>query len=46
MCGIVGAVAQREVSGILLEGLRRLEVCVTWQEGGAQRNYRLVTLRD
>ncbi|CAA0104253.1 Glutamine--fructose-6-phosphate aminotransferase [isomerizing] [Zhongshania aliphaticivorans] len=25
MCGIVGAVAQREVSGILLEGLRRLE---------------------
>ncbi len=25
MCGIVGATAQREVSGILLEGLRRLE---------------------
>ncbi len=25
MCGIVGAVARREVSGILLEGLRRLE---------------------
>jgi len=25
MCGIVGAVAAREVSGILLEGLRRLE---------------------
>ncbi len=25
MCGIVGAVAQRDVSGILLEGLRRLE---------------------
>ncbi|OOV87348.1 glutamine--fructose-6-phosphate transaminase (isomerizing) [Oceanospirillum linum] len=25
MCGIVGAVAQRPVSGILLEGLRRLE---------------------
>ena len=25
MCGIVGAVAQREVAGILLEGLRRLE---------------------
>ena len=25
MCGIVGAVAQREVPGILLEGLRRLE---------------------
>ncbi|MFM7783445.1 MAG: glutamine--fructose-6-phosphate transaminase (isomerizing) [Gammaproteobacteria bacterium] len=25
MCGIVGAVAQRQVSGILLEGLRRLE---------------------
>ena len=25
MCGIVGVVAQREVSEILLEGLRRLE---------------------
>jgi glucosamine--fructose-6-phosphate aminotransferase (isomerizing) len=25
MCGIVGAVARREVSEILLEGLRRLE---------------------
>ena len=25
MCGIVGAIAQREVSGILLEGLKRLE---------------------
>src|SRR5687768_9435190 len=25
MCGIVGAVAQRDVSEILLEGLRRLE---------------------
>lgn len=25
MCGIVGAIAQREVSSILLEGLRRLE---------------------
>lgn len=25
MCGIVGAVAQREVTGILLEGLKRLE---------------------
>jgi len=25
MCGIVGAVAQRDVQGILLEGLRRLE---------------------
>src|SRR3989338_10455896 len=25
MCGIVGAVAQRDVSGILIEGLRRLE---------------------
>ncbi len=25
MCGIVGAIAEREVSGILLEGLRRLE---------------------
>ncbi|RDE18832.1 glutamine--fructose-6-phosphate transaminase (isomerizing) [Motiliproteus coralliicola] len=25
MCGIVGAIAQRQVSGILLEGLKRLE---------------------
>ena len=25
MCGIVGAIAQREVSGILIEGLKRLE---------------------
>ena len=25
MCGIVGAVAKREVGGILLEGLKRLE---------------------
>lgn len=25
MCGIVGAVAQRDVSEVLLEGLRRLE---------------------
>ena len=25
MCGIVGAVSQRDVEGILLEGLRRLE---------------------
>ncbi|MEM9741246.1 MAG: glutamine--fructose-6-phosphate transaminase (isomerizing) [Pseudomonadota bacterium] len=25
MCGIVGAVAERDISGILLEGLRRLE---------------------
>jgi glucosamine--fructose-6-phosphate aminotransferase (isomerizing) len=25
MCGIVGAIAQRDVSGILLEGLKRLE---------------------
>ena len=25
MCGIVGAVAQRNVSSILIEGLRRLE---------------------
>ena len=25
MCGIVGAIAQRQVSEILLEGLRRLE---------------------
>ena len=25
MCGIVGAVAQRDVSAILIEGLRRLE---------------------
>ena len=25
MCGIVGAVAQRNVTGILIEGLKRLE---------------------
>ncbi len=25
MCGIVGAVASRDVTGILIEGLRRLE---------------------
>ena len=25
MCGIVGAVAERNVEGILLEGLKRLE---------------------
>src|SRR5690606_35231116 len=25
MCGIVGAIAQRPISGILIEGLRRLE---------------------
>ena len=25
MCGIVGAIAERNVSGILLEGLKRLE---------------------
>ena len=25
MCGIVGGISQREVSAILLEGLRRLE---------------------
>ncbi len=25
MCGIVGAVAQRDITEILLEGLRRLE---------------------
>jgi len=25
MCGIVGAVAQRNVEGILLEGLKRLD---------------------
>lgn len=25
MCGIVGAIAQRDVAEILLEGLRRLE---------------------
>jgi glucosamine 6-phosphate synthetase-like amidotransferase/phosphosugar isomerase protein len=26
MCGIVGAVAQRDIAEILLEGLRRLRV--------------------
>ena len=29
MCGIVGATAQRDITPILLEGLRRLEYRVT-----------------
>lgn len=28
------------------DSLRRLEVCVTWRDGGGQRSYSLVTLRD
>jgi glucosamine--fructose-6-phosphate aminotransferase (isomerizing) len=48
MCGIVGVVAQREVSEILLEGLRRLEyrgydsagIAMLNQEGKLQRTRR------
>ena len=46
MCGIVGVVAQREVSEILLEGLRRLEyrgydsagIALLNQDGKLQRD--------
>lgn len=38
MCGIVGAVAQRDVQGILLEGLRRLEYRGYDSAGMAVRN--------
>ncbi|MCX9458433.1 glutamine--fructose-6-phosphate aminotransferase, partial [Vibrio cholerae] len=49
MCGIVGAVAQRDVAEILLEGLRRLEyrgydsagIAVVNAEGQMQRLRRL-----
>ncbi len=49
MCGIVGVVAQREVTGILLEGLRRLEyrgydsagVALIGEDGDIQRVRRL-----
>ncbi|MGL4979779.1 MAG: glutamine--fructose-6-phosphate transaminase (isomerizing), partial [Plesiomonas sp.] len=49
MCGIVGAVAQRDVAEILLEGLRRLEyrgydsagVAVVNAQGELQRVRRL-----
>jgi glucosamine--fructose-6-phosphate aminotransferase (isomerizing) len=48
MCGIVGVVAQREVSEILLEGLRRLEyrgydsagIALLNQDGKLQRTRR------
>ena len=36
MCGIVGAVAQRDIAEILLEGLRRLEYR-GYDSGGAVR---------
>ncbi|MBV1790394.1 glutamine--fructose-6-phosphate transaminase (isomerizing) [Marinobacterium sp. D7] len=48
MCGIVGAVAARQVSGILLEGLRRLEYrgydsagMALWHNGEIQRLRRI-----
>ena len=47
MCGIIGAVAQRDISDILLEGLRRLEYrgydsagLVTIDEQGEMRRLR------
>lgn len=48
MCGIVGAVAARQVSGILLEGLRRLEYrgydsagMALWDQGHIERVRRI-----
>ena len=54
MCGIVGAVAQRDVIEILIEGLRRLEyrgydsagVAVINQEGELQRMRRLGKVKE
>lgn len=40
MCGIVGAVAQRDVAEILVEGLRRLNTAVT-----TLRAWQLLTLK-
>ena len=47
MCGIVGAVAQRDVSAILLEGLKRLEYRGYDSAGIAliQRNSQFLRLR-
>ncbi|WP_087025066.1 glutamine--fructose-6-phosphate transaminase (isomerizing) [Thaumasiovibrio subtropicus] len=54
MCGIVGAVAQRDVAEILLEGLRRLEyrgydsagIAVTTPEGELKRLRRLGKVQE
>lgn len=49
MCGIVGAVAERNITAILIEGLKRLEyrgydsagLAVLTQEGQLQRRRRI-----
>ncbi|PSU53342.1 glutamine--fructose-6-phosphate aminotransferase, partial [Photobacterium aphoticum] len=54
MCGIVGAVAQRDVAEILIEGLRRLEyrgydsagVAVVDPQGHLQRVRRLGKVQE
>lgn len=53
MCGIVGAVAQRDVSSILIEGLRRLEYrgydsagIAVYSEGALQRFRSLGKVQD
>ncbi|MEI8594290.1 glutamine--fructose-6-phosphate transaminase (isomerizing) [Photobacterium sp. Hal280] len=54
MCGIVGAVAQRDVAGILIEGLRRLEyrgydsagVAVVGSDNALQRVRRLGKVQE
>lgn len=54
MCGIVGAVAHRDVTGILLEGLRRLEyrgydsagVAVIGGDGQIQRRRRVGKVKE
>ncbi|NAW88414.1 glutamine--fructose-6-phosphate transaminase (isomerizing) [Photobacterium halotolerans] len=54
MCGIVGAVAQRDVAGILIEGLRRLEyrgydsagVAVVGSDHALQRARRLGKVQE
>ena len=46
MCGIVGAVAQRDVSAILIEGLRRLEYRGCDSAGIALIAYGLVGLLE
>ena len=54
MCGIVGATTQREVAGILLEGLQRLEyrgydsagLTIFNAENGLQRVRRLGKVKE
>ena len=54
MCGIVGAVAHRDVTGILLEGLRRLEyrgydsagIAVIGMDGQIQRRRRVGKVKE